>query len=304
MLWWLLVFILINIFASRHARALVFRRHGIEADSRERLAFANKLIKRTPLGKHLSLSLRSKSYWNTGSDIQLVSRLKVAASGVLSSLLLAAVSLSVLALFNIPTVFNNQFQYTDDATVVQSRLRIFRVVEGSQAERVQIPVNGVPVTVGGEHIRDSTHFSELEQHFSGKTVELVYDDGYEQQGRALEIDADGESNIDLRNLEVLKYGISAPVVGVATTGQLVYFSVAELWGGATNYTEGVDMLKNADQLGYSYVAYSIAFVSVVYALANLLPFPPFAVGRALFPDWFSMLRKSLVSRSKLLRRRS
>ena len=278
MAFWFLIFLFVALWVREAALRYAFRSTDLHKHGRNRFEYLNKFLDFTSIREGKRPVWATLDYWRMPKDAGMRVRLRVGLSGIVASFVFAWIVFTGLAFFNLPTVFDGQYEFESDQTVIRDNLTVVDVQPNTSGLPLVDP-NAIPLTIGTEGIRDAAHFQELEQHFAGRSVEFEFLDTTGKRSVSLPLDEDGFSGVELGQVEVNRYGRSAPFVGLVTTGQLAYFTVSELWGGASDVGQGIDLLSNSQYLGFAYGFFMLGYISVVIGLINLLPIPPFDVGR-------------------------
>lgn len=264
------------------------------------------------------------SYWQ---------KTRILLAGVVMNWAVAAVLLSVLALFGLPKVLPNQFSIKEDTTVVQRPLLVMTVEEGSPAARGGLEVGDEVLRFNGMAVTTSEQLGAFAKEYKGQEVELIYvHKGQEYTSRTIlrgnNDDKKGYLGVATGEREELKATWSAPIVGVGTTvqftwatlegvgkvlfdavkGALLSLSFSEEMrrdGGQTlsavsNSVAGpVGILgvifPQAEQAGVKQIVFLTAIISLSLAVMNALPIPALDGGR-----WFTMtiykLRKKKLTK--------
>lgn len=278
-LWFALILALV-VLIHESAHRLVFKRQEFEPHYRNRFRILNTVLEWESIKPFKPIKNRTLNFWKFPSSATRVSRFKVAFVGAAAGFASAFVIFTVLAAINLPVVFDNQYSIDEQRTITRDDLKVVRI--DSELEDSGIQLGDELMTIGTENARNSDHYKELEKHFAGRSAVL--------QTSSASINAavspDSESGVAVADIETNRYGIGyAPIVGFMTTAQLTWFSVSSLWGGAdTDVGEGVFILQTAQYHGFYYLAYLFGLVSILYSLVNLIPLPPFDLGRLLFKN--------------------
>lgn len=283
MVLWTLVIILIVTGIHELAHRQAYRDAGYVHHQRNRLAWLDSFLDFGSIKEGKRYTWQTLDYWKFPKHTSAKKRWRVGLSGVVRGVLLAWFIFTVLALINMPLVFENQFSIESQERVIRDDVVIISVDEASGTPP-NLDTNTQPISVGTESIRNRAHFLELSQHFSGRSAELIYSDLGTQVGTNINFNEQGDSGITVADVKVSRYGISAIFVGLITTMQMMYFIISALWGGATDLGHGLDVLMNGYYLGFAYGFFFLGFLSLAYSLINLIPIPPFDLGRLLFRE--------------------
>ena len=253
---------------------------------------------------------------------------RILLAGVAVNWLIAAVLLTILALFGLPKILDNQFYVSSDAAITNQPITISALTSGYPAE-----TSGLKV---GDKILSLDSY-DGKQTVSGLIDKINIDKGkavnvtYERDGK------EGNVEVKLRDAEsgsVLGAGLSqqnsirstwsAPIVGVATAGQMTWSIlqglgdlVSNLFGGivmqfspneATRAAASQDIkaagesvagpvgilgtiFPQAEKAGLGQLTLLTAVISLTLAVMNVLPIPALDGGR-----WFTMTLFRLMKR--------
>lgn len=259
---------------------------------------------------------------------------KILLAGVAVNWITAAALLSILALFGLPKIIPNQFQLPSDTIVTRQPVFAGEVSKGLPAEQAGVQNGDRLISFAGTELEDSAQLSSLSKANSGKTVRLVYErDGHERSVdvalRADNSDGMGYLGINANQTKRTTYRStwSAPIVGVALTGQFTAFTLSSLGDMAVNFTSGIVnklsfssdnraagdaqlaavsnnvggpvailgvLFPSARADGIGSLLLVSALVSLTLAVMNLLPIPALDGGR-----WFVTMLYRVVLRRPL-----
>ena len=252
MLFWGIIIIAVSLAIHHNTQKRAFIRANIEHPTKNRKYRIYPLALKIPYLRNLLDKEVDVDHWAFPGSTDKWQKIWIAMSGVVANFFTAILVLTVLAFLNMPAVLSNQFTVESDRTISSEDFRVIDIAPGSPASETDIPINARPLTIGTELIRDEDHFRELEAHFFKRTVDFVYRHGDEPHSKPISVTKEGETGLTVRNLQVSQYGISAPVVGVATTGQLALHYTSVLWGGYDDVVESNELLTKSHNLGFAY----------------------------------------------------
>jgi regulator of sigma E protease len=243
---------------------------------------------------------------------------KILLAGVFINWLTAAVLLTILAITGLPQVIPDQFTMAGDTKVVQQPVQLTSVNDKYPAAKAGLQPRDKILRFAGQEVRTSDNFIDLTHKYAGQTVEVIYSrGGVESSVRVHLFSGKGVVfGASLVQPSETQSTWSAPIVGVATTGQLTWETlkglgtlVGDLAGGLTSQFSGdatvrkagSEELSNAgdsvagpvgilgvifpaaQQAGLTQLVMLIAVVSIALAVMNVLPIPALDGGR-----WFTM----------------
>lgn len=257
---------------------------------------------------------------------------KILLAGVVVNWLTAVVLLTIVALFGMPKIIPNQFSVPTDAATVRYPLRIGTVTKDSAAEKAGLKVGDEILRVNGRQVVTSAELSALTKEYKGKTVEIIYTrDGTESAVRpTLAQDTTAEKGylgIATGQREEIRSTWSAPIVGVATTGQFTWVTLegtAKLaWDAVKGFVQSLSfdqstretgtkelgvvsqsvagpvgilgvIFPQAQSAGIKQLVFLTAIISLSLAVMNALPIPALDGGRWWTMTVFRLLKKKLT----------
>lgn len=257
---------------------------------------------------------------------------KILLAGVVVNWVVAAFLLTVLALVGLPKIIPNQFSIPSDTQQVTKPVVLSSLVKGYPAVEAGLKSGDKISTLNGEPVDTVDEFIALTKENKGKTVAIQYvRDGKE-----------ATTNVALRNTDTAVFGSalsqqqtiratwSAPIVGIATTGQFTWVTIQGLGQLVGNLVTGLvgqlspdqsarkvastdlaaagdsvagpigilgTIFPAASKAGPIEVLFLAAIISLTLAVMNILPIPSLDGGR-----WFLMvlyrLRKKKLTKEK------
>ncbi len=251
---------------------------------------------------------------------------KILLAGVLINWLVAAIILTCLAWTGLPKILDNQVSIPSDTTLVQKPVELTSVVKDYPAAEAGLQTGDTVILFAGEAVPTTDRLIELSRQHAGETITVVYSrHGEEQSARVKLRDSSGPvfgANIGQR--QVIKATWSAPLVGVATTGQLTWATLQGLGSVVGNLASGLvlqlspdsatrtqasaqlqtvgdsvagpigilgTIFPAAEQAGPTQLLFLTAVISLTLAVMNVLPIPALDGGR-----WFTMAVFRLLKR--------
>lgn len=243
---------------------------------------------------------------------------KILLAGVFINWFTAAVLLTILAITGLPQVVDHQFSVAGDTKVVAQPVELSSIKSQYPAAKAGLQAHDKILRFAGQAVSTTNDFINLTHRYAGQTVEVIYD-------RA---GTESTAHVTLRQGDGIVFGASlvqpsetrstwsAPIVGVATTGQLTWETLKGLGQLIGNLTNGVALqltgnesakktgseevaaasdsvagpvgilgviFPAAQQAGLTQLTMLIAVVSIALAVMNVLPIPALDGGR-----WFTM----------------
>ena len=262
---------------------------------------------------------------------------KILLAGVFVNWVTAAVLLTIVAAIGMPKMIDGQFTLPSDTTQQNAPVTVAAVSSGLPADVAGIQVGDELVSIAGESLNDATRLTTLTKENTGKTIEIVYKrEGVEKSAfvtlRAENDDKKGYLGLSGSQSTTYRSTWSAPIVGIALTGQFTIYTFQSLGTTFVNFVtglaqklsfdsavraEGGEKLASVNQnvggpiaiLGMLFPAARedgigslllvTALISLTLAVMNVLPIPALDGGR-----WFvtflyhKVLRKPLTKETE------
>ena len=257
---------------------------------------------------------------------------KILFAGVLVNWLVAAIILTGLAVTGLPKILPNQFSVAGDAKVMTEPVRLMNIVKGSPAEKAGFQVYDEVKQFDGKKVTSQTQLINFTSEYRGKTVSIVYTRGGVETTKRVTLANNDRGNFGaaLSQQERLKATWSAPIVGIATTGQFTWVTLQGLGDVIVNFAKGLVsqlspdtatrqeggkqldtvsasvagpigilgvIFPSAAKAGPTELLFLTAIISLTLAVMNVLPIPALDGGR-----WFLMtlyrLRKKELTKEK------
>lgn len=257
---------------------------------------------------------------------------KILLAGVLINWLTAVVLLTILALTGLPKILPDQFTVPGDTKTVSGPVTIASVGAGSPADKAGLKRGDSIIRFAGEPVPTTDSLQNATKDHKGKKVEVIYArEGSEQRTlvtlRGDNANQQGYLGVGPSQQDVVYATWSAPIVGIALTGQLTGATFAGLGTLASNVATGlVSQLSGseqarehgneelqkagnsvagpigilgilfpaAQQAGLSTVIFITALISLTLAVMNILPIPALDGGRWFTMVIFRLLKKPLT----------
>lgn len=244
---------------------------------------------------------------------------KILLAGVTINWLLAAVILTVLAITGLPKVLLNQITIPGDTTIVHQPVELVSITSNHPAEDAGLKVGDKIIKVNGQNVVTASSLMELTKRNKGQQVEIIYSRNNVEKTVKLTLGDSakgGYLGAGLGQREFIKSTWSAPIVGIATTGQFTWATLegmGTLFGNLANgvvsqFSSNPDVRKqasadlgmasesvagpigilgtifpSAQKAGLTQLLFLTAIISLSLAVMNILPIPALDGGR-----WFTM----------------
>jgi len=258
---------------------------------------------------------------------------KILLAGVLINWLTAALLFSVIALWGLPKIIQNQVVLPFDNTVSYSPLEVGVVSDNSPAVKAGLKPGDKISQVNDVKITTANDLSQTTKRLAGQNVTISYQRGDEnRQAQATLKTAEQAKNggylgVGSRQTESIKATWSAPILGVATAGQLTYETIAGVGNllikaitGSFGQLIGSEASKQAAKQDMAEVSQSVAgplgilavifpsvldagvtqillltaIISLTLAVMNILPIPALDGGRWITMALFRLFKKKLT----------
>ncbi len=246
---------------------------------------------------------------------------KILLAGVVINWLTAVVLLTILALVGMPKILPNQFTVPSDTTESRSPVTLAAVSDKSPAAKAGLKKGDAIIRFNQQAVASPDVLSSETKQQHGKTVEVIYARNNTEYRTTVALRSEnakgqGYLGVSTSQRNLLRATWSAPIVGVALTGQLtgatfeglgklvgsvVGGGLSQLSGDEKTRQEGGKELQQAgdsvagpigilgvlfpaaSQAGPTAFLFITALISLTLAVMNVLPIPALDGGR-----WFTM----------------
>lgn len=258
---------------------------------------------------------------------------KILLAGVLINWVTAAVLFGLIALWGLPKILPNQVVLPFDNEVVSSPLSIAEIGKGTPAEKAGLKPGDEIVKIDNQEVALSSEISQATKDRAGKEVrlELKRDGKNEHVDVRLNTHDQAENGgylgVATRQSQVIKATWSAPILGVATAGQLTYETIAGIGNLLVKSVSGFfgqffadesgkqqakqDLSEVSESVagpigilgvifpsvldaGVTQILLLIAVISLTLAVMNILPIPALDGGRWLIMTIFRLIKAPLT----------
>lgn len=258
---------------------------------------------------------------------------KILLAGVMMNWLTAIILFTVLAVIGLPKVLSNQVQLPFDTEVRRSPVSVVKITPDSPADRAGIKVGDQLIDINNQPLNEAEKLPIITKQNAGKKVPIKYSrDGKEslidvQLNSEQAAKAGGYLGVVPSQSEKIYSTWSAPIMGIATTGQLSYETIkgvglllAKTANGLFGQIFGSEQSKQSARADLSSVGESVAgpigilgvlfpsvvnsgiaqvifvaaLISLTLAVMNILPIPALDGGRWLTMAIFRIFKKELT----------
>ena len=258
---------------------------------------------------------------------------KILLAGVVMNWITAIVLFTILAIIGMPKALPNQVQLPFDTEVRRSPVVIAKVTPGSPADKAGLKVNDELIEINGQSLTEAGKLPVITKQSSGKKVRIEY----RRDGKELSVDVQlndeksakgsGYLGVIPGQTEKMYSTWSAPIMGVATTGQLsyetikgvgvllvktVHGSIGQIFGSAESKESArTDLASVGESVagpigilgvlfpsvvnsGIEQIIFVAALISLTLAVMNILPIPALDGGRWFTMTIFRLFKKDLT----------
>ena len=258
---------------------------------------------------------------------------KILLAGVIMNWITAIVLFTILAIIGMPKILSNQVQLPFDTEVRRSPVAIAKITPNSPADKIGLKVNDELIKINGQPLTEAEKLPVITKQSSGKKVRVEYRrDGKES---AVDVQLNDEKSakesgylgVISGQTEKMYSTWSAPIMGVATTGQLSYETLkgvgvllAKTAHGLVGQIFGSNESKESARADLASVSGSVAgpigilgvlfpsvvssgieqiifvaaLISLTLAVMNILPIPALDGGRWFTMTIFRLFKKDLT----------
>ena len=258
---------------------------------------------------------------------------KILLAGVMMNWITAIVLFTILAIIGMPKILSNQVQLPFDADVRRSPVTIAKITPNSPADKIGLKVNDELIKINGQPLTEAEKLPVITKQNAGKKVRVEYRrDGKEA---SLDVQLNDEKTVKTggylgvvpNQAEKMYSTWSAPIVGVATTGQLSYETIkgvgvllvktvhgliGQIFGSAESKESArTDLASVGESVagpigilgvlfpsvvnsGIEQIIFVAALISLTLAVMNILPIPALDGGRWFTMTIFRLFKKDLT----------
>ena len=244
---------------------------------------------------------------------------KILLAGVFINWVTAAVLLTILAITGLPQVISNQFTMPGDTQLIKQPVQLGYLNPKYPAAKAGLQIRDKIIRFAGREVDSTDALIKLTKEYKGQNVEVIYRRGGSEGTVNVKLKESGKVLLgaSLVQLTQSKSTWSAPIVGVATAGQLTWETFKGLGTLVGNLVNGIALqligdssqrstgaqevaaagssvagpvgilgviFPAAQQAGLTQLVMLVAVISVALAVMNVLPIPALDGGR-----WFTMV---------------
>lgn len=258
---------------------------------------------------------------------------KILLAGVVMNWITAIVLFTILAIIGMPKILSNQVQLPFDTEVRRSPVTIAKITPNSPADKIGLKVNDELIKINSQPLTEAEKLPIITKQNAGKKVRVEY----RRDGKESSIDVQlndeksakesGYLGVISGQTEKMYSTWSAPIMGVATTGQLsyetvkgvgvllaktVHGSIGQIFGSAESKESAradlasvsgsvagpIDILgvlfPSVVNSGVAQIIFVAALISLTLAVMNILPIPALDGGRWFTMTIFRLFKKDLT----------
>ncbi len=153
---------------------------------------------------------------------------KIMIAGVVVNWVTAALLFTILLLIGMPKTVENQVTLPFDTTVNRSELAIARVSPNSPANRAGLEVGDNVLSIGANKVQTPQELIDRAKELAGQTVEISFIRDGSPKSITVTLNTEEKAvkgeylGVVPRQSETIRSTWSAPILAVATTGQMTY----------------------------------------------------------------------------------
>lgn len=255
---------------------------------------------------------------------------RILLAGVAVNYVTAVLIFTVLAITGLPKVIDNQFTVASDTTEISKPVTIVQVTPDSPAAKAGLQKGDELVRFAGQRLEEPSDLSNSTKENHGKKVEVIYNRGGSESIvfvtlRDTNTNGQGFLGVSANQRTTYRSTWSAPIVGVALTGQLTGVTLQGLGDMFVKFTTGLAdkvvpgsgeegdkklqevsegvagplailgiLFPSATQAGVGSLLFMTALISLALAVMNTLPIPALDGGRWFVTALFRVMRKPLT----------
>lgn len=258
---------------------------------------------------------------------------KILLAGVLVNWVTAAVIFAIISLWGLPKILSNQVVLPFDNQVSYSEITVGAIGKGSPAERSGLQVGDAIKQIGTDRVSTAEELSRATKKQAGQEVPIKFVRGGITQTQTVRLKSDQEAKnggylgVASRQTENIRATWSAPILGVATAGQLTYETIGGVGnllvksiGGLFGQILGDESSRQAAKKDLAEVSESVAgpigilgiifpsvldagltqillltaVISLTLAVMNILPIPALDGGRWTVMALFRLFKQKLT----------
>ena len=258
---------------------------------------------------------------------------KILLAGVVMNWITAIVLFTILAIIGMPKVLPNQVQLPFDTDVRRSPVTIAKITPNSPADKIGLKVNDELIKINGQPLTEAEKLPIITKQNAGKKVRVEYRRDGKESSMDVQLNDEksakesGYLGVISGQTEKMYSTWSAPIMGVATTGQLsyetvkgvgvllaktVHGSIGQIFGSAESKESArADLASVSGSVagpigilgvlfpsvvnsGVAQIIFVAALISLTLAVMNILPIPALDGGRWFTMTIFRLFKKDLT----------
>lgn len=260
----------------------------------------------------------------------LLAKVKIMTAGVAMNLIAAFVLFTVVALVGMPQLVEDQFTVKRDTKVIRQELLAGYIEPDSPAKKGGLESRDRLVALGisgdEQPVGEPDDFPDLTKAYAGQSVSVVYERDGQRKNTMVQLRSKQEVEASKQTDSPKGYlGIapsefvmqrstwSAPIVAAGLIKQFSVLTVSGLGSAISSLADGNTqkateqvagpvgifvVLRDGSLLGYQFVLFIIAIISLTLAVMNILPIPALDGGRLFVTLLFRAIRRPLTQRTE------
>lgn len=338
-----LIILVLLVIAHEFGHAIVARRNGVVVEEFgigfPPTAWKKKLkngvlftLNWLPLGGYVKLQGENDAADKKGDfgAATIWGKTKILLAGVVMNWLIAVLLLTALAVVGLPRVLPNQVSIPSDTTIVSKPVEVASVTNNYPAAKAGIKPGDSIIRFAGQEAPTVDGLLKLIKQNKGKDVIVIYSRSGEERSTKVSLNSDTNKEIfgaGLGQRELIRATWSAPIVGIATTGQFSWVTLQGVANLVANLVNGLVLqlstnssIRNqassdlktvsdsvagpigiigtifpaAQKAGLTQLIFLTAIISLTLAVMNILPIPALDGGRWFILVMYRLLKKKLT----------
>ncbi len=256
---------------------------------------------------------------------------KIMVAGVLMNLLAAFVLLTIIAWVGMPKLLSNQFTVQSDTKVIANKVLVTFIEPNSPANSIGLKQSDQLLSIGKingpqRSLNGSQDLHNITKLYAGDKVSITYKRGSTTfvktttlRTKSVVVQSQKTNNpkgyvgIEAQPFVLQQSTWSAPIVAAGLIKQFTVLTFQGLWNLISGLAAGqgskaaaqvtgpvgiFTILKNGSTLGYQFILFIIAIISLTLAIMNILPIPALDGGRLYLMLGSRFLGKKLNPRTE------
>lgn len=281
-----------------------------------------------PLGGFVKLKGENDADTEPGTygAASLSQKVRIMSAGVVMNLLTSFLLFSILAFVGMPKLIDNQFSVPADTVVGKQSVLVGYTEPSSPAAKAGIQLEDAVISINGQSVTSQDRLKALTKQFAGqKVIVIVKRHGHpaevtvtlrsseEVAASQKSVTPKGYLGVSPTQYTLQRSTWSAPVVAIGLMSQLTGMTFKALGSTVVNLFHGHTsaalaqvsgpvgifvLLKSGSLIGFQFVLFILAYISLTLAIINVLPIPALDGGRLFVTLIFRALKWPLTKKTE------